>query len=215
MSVAETRVPTKPRYRHKKQFSRYEKKQYGIAMKAIADHERVEVEKKRIFSEVTTPYTLTTAGQVTNLCPLAQGSSNGTRVGDQVMMKSLVLRMSIVHQDSTNVVRVMIVKWNEVGTPSLSNILEAPALGQNYPYAPVNWNNRHQYRIMYDNLFATSTNTNAVLVEKIFIKSLGKQQFQIGSTVPEQGSVYWIAVSDSPASGPTVSLMWSVSFTDQ
>lgn len=215
MSVAETRNPRFRQKRRTKKYTRQEKKAYGIAMKAIAANERREVETKRLFGEATTPYTVTTGGQITNLCPLAQGVGNGQRVGDLVSMKNLLIRFSLVHQDSTNVVRVMVVKWNEVGSPALGTILEAPALGQNYPYAPVNWNNRKQFRILYDNLFATSTNTNAVLVEKVYLKRLGNQQFQVGSTIPEQGSLYILAVSDSPASGPTMSLMWSISYTDQ
>ncbi len=215
MSVAETRVPKAQYARKKKKYTASEKKAYGIAMKAIRDNEKVEVEMKRLYGEITTPVAISTAGLITNLCSVAQGAGNSQRVGDKISMKKAVLRLALVHQDSTNVVRLMVVKWFEVGTPSLANILEAPAAGYNYPYAPINWNNRHQFRVMYDNMVASSTNTNAVLVEKIFLKNLGPQQFQVGSTIPEQGSLYFVVVSDSVASGPTLNLMWTVSYTDQ
>lgn len=215
MSVAETRVPKATYYRKKKRYTASEKKAYGIAMKAIRDNEKQEVELKRIYDELTTPPSITTSGLVTNLCQPAQGDGNGERVGDKISMKKLLIRLSLVHQDPTNIIRVMVVKWFEVGSPTVTSILQATSLNQNQPYAPINWNNRHQFRILYDNTFASSTYTNALLVEKIYLKNLGQQQFQLGSTVPEQGSIYLIAVSDSPVSGPTLNLVWSISYTDQ
>lgn len=215
MSVAETKVPKATYYRKKKRYTASEKKAYGIAMKAIRDNEKQEVELKRIYDELTLPPAITTSGLITNLCQPPQGDGNGERVGDKISMKKLLMRLSLIHQDSTNVVRVMVVKWFEVGSPGVTSILQATSLNQNQPYAPINWNNRHQFRVLYDNLFATSTNTNAVLVEKIYLKNLGPQQFQLGSTIPEQGSLYLLVVSDSPSSGPTMYLSWSISYTDQ
>lgn len=191
------------------------KKAYGISMRAIADHEKKVVEKKRKWSELLTPVTVSTSGFMLDLASgIFQGVDSDERVGDQISLKNLVMRSEMIYQDPTNIIRVIIFKWFEDNVPIASSILEQTSTLNNRPLAPTVWTKRSQFRVLYDNTFGLSQDGQPVIVEKIFLKNLGKLHFDLSSSSYTKGGIYMYIVSDSQVSGPTFHLGWSLSYTD-
>lgn len=197
----------------RKKFSQAEKKQYAIAMKAYADRERKEVEVKR-FVDSQTNQAISYSGTVYNLLEPAQGDGVDERIGDVVTAKSILLRYQINHADSTNTMRIIVFKYMAPGTPSPSTILESTAT-TGASLEPINWENRRDIRVLYDNLIASSTYTNATTVEKAYIKRIGKVQFDPAATTSQWGGLFLLAISDSSTvSHPLITFRSSVKYID-
>lgn len=188
---------------------------YKIAQKAIAENEEEEVEKKRVAG-VQSPYNVDYSGVVFNLFSIVQGDGQSQRIGDEVHIKSILARFSIVHGDTNNMVRVVILRWlNDQADATPTNILEGISSTQ-APLSPFNWNYRRDFVVLYDNLFACSTYTNANLVEKLYIKRVGKLQFNPAASTVKSNGLYLFAISDSSiAPHPTIQYYTSIPYTDQ
>lgn len=215
MSVAETRNPnTFKSNRPRKKLTAADKRQYGIAMKAIADKDRKEVERKQFRTELDNQ-AIPDTGFISQLSAPSQGANFSQRIGDDISMKGITIRFQLTHGDSINMVRVMVLKWFDAGSPLINSLL-APALsGFAAPLRPILWENRRKFRVLYDNLYAISTNTNSNIVEKIYLKNLGNAQFTPGGTANERGSIYILFLSDSSAVvHPDVDMITSLTYTD-
>lgn len=201
----------------RKKFSPQEKRMYKIAKKAIESNEKKVVELKNY--DVEQAYTVTgipSTGQVDALTSgIAQGDTAITREGDQITLKSIFLRFEIIHGDSTNIFRIILFRWMEATVPSISSVLESNVTA-GYPLSPLLRNANHRIQVLYDNLFAQSTNTNANIVEKVYVnKNLGNCEWQQTGSV-ESGQVYLLMVSDSGgAPNPTIKYYSRVTYTDQ
>lgn len=215
MSVAETRDPKFQRRYRKKKKSNFDSKVYNIAQKAIADNEKQVVEKKRVAGTQTSQ-NIDYNGTIYNLFSVNQGSSITQRVGDQCHIKSILMRFSITHYDTTQLMRVVIYRWtgDQTDATTVTNVLNG-ATSVGAPLEPFNWQFRRDFHVLYDNCFALSTNTNAVIVEKLYIKKVGMIQFEPGSATVQKNGIYALFISDSSAvAHPYISYRTSITYTD-
>lgn len=165
-----------------------------------------------------------TAGVFTSLTQIDQGPSQNNRIGNQVTLKKISFRMSIVPAenpaaDTYNRVRVMIFKWKEddgVNTPALGEILDSTSTSAGI--LPVEWPLNHvtrrDYTIIYDKVFTLNPtfafNSSGVATGdfsraesrtiNVNRKLSGEVMFNGGSGVfTGHGKVYLLVVSDSAA----------------
>ncbi len=97
-------------------------------------------------------------GVFASLSATVNGTTDITRIGDQIELHSLEFRFSITVADSSNLVRVIVFQWLADDTsdvPSASKLLQAPGA---QPYnSAINHDNSSKLTILYDKVIPTAT----------------------------------------------------------
>lgn len=166
--------------------------------------------------------TTATAGGVTYSGYLAEftapagGATANTRVGDKITVKRIEFQYEVTGYDATNLMRVIIFKWNNDDgsyAPTITGILDAGVVGgTNAPIAPYTWDNfkAKDFEILYDTCHALSWGAPAtsgaetqVHRVKLWGKGLGSSadiQLNAGATTGK-GKYGVLVISDSSVAG--------------
>lgn len=212
--MASTTNTHKNNYGKKKRKSKVSKRLRRDIETVLDEKDAKEVELKYIDTDHTTPQNITNAGIINHLSACAEGTGYDERVGLKIKGKSLQIRFELIHSDSTNMIRVIVLRWFCSSTPTVADIIHAPAASTPWPLNPLNINNSKEIQILYDNLFALSTYTNANQVDKFYINKPMNISFETDDT-RDNGHLYLLAISDSVASThPTIGYWSRVRFTD-
>lgn len=168
------------------------------------------------FKDTSGSLAVDTATAPIDLTDITVGTSDvGTRVGDKLKYRNIDLRYSIAVGDTTNMVRVVIVQWKQVSTPTLAQIFQSSGAAIS-PHSPFYHDNAPQIRVVYDRLHAISAYGPGLislkkLIYKIPIKNL---QFNSGGT-SGSNKLYLCLMSDSAtASHPQMDYYARVNYTD-
>lgn len=112
-------------------------------------------EKKSFDSMVLNAGAISTAATITDLTPIPQGDTDGSRDGDQLMLKSIQFRLMIlagpvIYTSSPFVITVrhIIIQWFPPTTPTLANVLDTTTLLA--IYAPYEHASSQKMRVLYD-----------------------------------------------------------------
>jgi len=161
----------------------------------------------KIFDLTMNIANVTYAGTIIDLCPVPQGVTEVTRIGDELLPKRLEIRMNFINADAYNMYRAIIFRWkqNDTVAPTVGGIIESsgPSTTQSV-YVPLNVNTRSTFEVLYDKTF----NTNAVSVANKFVKinlKLAKKKIEYSfSSTAGQNKIYMLIISDSStATHPT------------
>lgn len=150
------------------------------------------------------------------LSSMAQGTTDITRVGDQVTLKHIEARWDAIYSDATNFMRLVVFQW--VGdavsdVPAISSVLESTP----YYLSPYNWDQRRKFRILHDEtwcLDATASPRTHLGHFKVGLKG-SQLQFLNASTNIEAGGLFAFFCSDSAAAAhPSYDLYTRIAYTD-
>jgi hypothetical protein len=73
----------------------------------------VQTDQEEKDYNVTSSGSISTTGVVFDpLASISQGTTAATRIGDEVFLKHLVFTLSVTWADPTNLVRILLLKWN-------------------------------------------------------------------------------------------------------
>lgn len=166
--------------------------------------------------------TTATAGGVTYSGYLAEftapsgGATANTRVGDKITVKRIEFQYEVIGYDGTDVMRVIIFKWNNDDgsyAPTVTGILDSGVVGgTNAPIAPYTWDNfkAKDFEILYDQVHSLSWGapaTSGTEVQthrvKLFGRGLGSSadiQLNAGATTGK-GKYGVLVISDSAVAG--------------
>lgn len=190
--------------------------------------------------QIETKYCDTTASALTGVTytgalipfsPPAAGTGVNQRVGDKVTVKELQLKYEVVGYDTTNLLRVLIFKWNNddsVYSPGVGSVFGAGDLATGYaPLSRYNWDNLKgkDFEILYDECHALSfNNTTAAPGSECHVKSVRLFGRRLGSVpviqlnsgaVTGKGNYYVLVISDSAVAGhPKVAYTMRMLYTD-
>lgn len=193
--------------------TRSERKIAKVCKQVIQQHEAQEVEKKYHDLAAAPGGAGSTGVFYSFTSTIPEGTGSEQRIGQQVTVKSLQVRYRLLYQDTTNLMRVIIFRWFQQGTPSLSQILQDTVT---VPWiSPTNRLLSEFINVMYDNLVTLDATNNFQYVDKIFIKKNMNVTFDDAGN-PDYGHVYMLVLSDSAAiPHPTIEFYSRVRFTDQ
>lgn len=163
-----------------------------------------EVESK--FTETSFATTIDHSGSILAIDVPAQGDSDQQRNGDAIRPMKLSLRGVITQGDTSNVVRVIVFRWNLFPTalaPLVSSVLLSASLGgANAPLS--HYSHDHiqakQSTILMDRTYYVGDNGNgyiARLRKDINLKKQRMMQFNAGSATDARYRYYILVVSDS------------------
>ena len=216
--------------------SRFKRRRYVRAKRKI---DRIQNLRLRRLARLTRPefkfldqYQVTTVpASFTNLLPrpltyISQGNTNSTRIGNKVKIHSVRIRGTVLVDDSTNIVRMMLVRFGrtEIASIAVNNVLEESSSFPQALYSNYKRNGDQKYQVLYDKqmLLTGGEITPGVTTtsQKKFdftIKPKGKNRntfYTLDSdTSPAEGYMYLIAASDSQLSGPTFTVQSRVIFS--
>jgi len=173
-------------------------------------------EKK--FYQVEAQTTADTTWTIQSAFVPPQGDTDVTRDGDQVYLKDFEISGAIGFADSTNVIRLTVLRWYDDSTPTVDEIYELGANDAVNMFRPFRKDTSGTYHIMYDKVFAVANTGPGVqhFKKRVFGKKLGRKvvKFRGGST-NGYGKIYICRQADSGTSvHPSVVYCARTNYTD-
>lgn len=160
--------------------------------------------------------TISDTASVSYISNIAQGDDDSQRDGNQIRVNYIWGRWSTVVADTTNVVRILIIKdKNSNGVvPLETEIFETV----NNPYSPINSRYLHRFKVKYDKLACASAAGPQVATGKFFIRCNKAITEYIGTAATTAASginSYWLVrISDSAAVGnPYIGVYTRLAYT--
>lgn len=163
----------------------------------VKEYEKSVSENK--YSDITsTLASLDYNGQSVDVSSVAQGTTDSTRIGDQLKPTSLRLAYWLNGESFSSIVRVIVFRWlpdTGLGVPSVANILQhyGSALGVLSPFIH---DTRSQFNILYDKVHKVSNSGGSELVHvDATIKTAKLIQYNAAG-VTGLGRIYAIFITD-------------------
>lgn len=172
--------------------------------------------------------TVDATGNVYCLSVIPQGDTDSQRNGDSVMPVYLRVKGSCHGADSSNVMRVILIRWHpdsaSVGDPALTDILQSTILSTtNAPYAPYIHDKRNQFTVLSDRRYTLMGSVDSSKYISSFDIKVNLKRRKLmkkliytasdGTTGTDQ--IYICALSDSTAtSHPAIAFTSRLSYTD-
>lgn len=213
--MSSTTNPYKRNYKRRprrKVATRNDRKIAKIAKQVIVQHEMKEVELK--FHDVRQVFAnITASGALYQLTsPIGKGTETYERIGNKIVVKSLLLRLLAQNASDESPLRFIIFRWFDNGAPTAGTVLEditsIPSL------SPLNTDNTNKMVVLYDQVIALNSVNNMTFTDKIFIKKNMNVEWTDAS-VMDSGHIFILAISDTVVNPPTLKWSARVRFTDQ
>lgn len=158
---------------------------------------------------------------------ITQGDNNDQRIGNKVNVHSINIKGFITVNDSTNVVRILVVRYGRVdpSTIDLGEVLDNISFpNPQHLLAMKVRNGKQPYKILKDRTYTLAGNTTAnsssgcctQFKVNMFInlsKTAAVTYSSDTDTTPSNGYIYIVAASDSALSGPVLNLHSRMIFT--
>lgn len=154
---------------------------------------------------------------------ILEGTGNIERIGQKIEISSLQLRGTITRADSFNLVRFIVFQWmqdDNAYPPAITDILDpVPVTSSDLLgiYAPYNYNNSSNFRVLKDRLFTLNNQDRDVTYFKMKFKKFSRRKltYDNATSDPTRGSLYMLAISDSDAiTHPRLSIWSRLYFKD-
>ncbi len=187
--------------RRKKPFTKSRKKVFSTRQRSAV----TTLAKKAIRStsefkhhSVQTSDTASTAGFIWDLSAVAAGTTDTTRIGDQLSATTLGFQYRIVSGDTHNAVRVIYFQWYPNTVPVVANILNAAAVEAQYETDQAT-----NYKILYDRTHTLNEYVSGVVVTtRQFRRKLRiprKNLKFLAASTTATNKVYSLYITDSAA----------------
>lgn len=190
------------------------------ALRRFANKVSMVVAEKKYISTVVASSISNTPG-IQPLTFPGQGTTDQTRVGDQIRLRSLEVDYSwsisgTVTPDSYNRVRLIVFQWYpQIGFPVAADILLLPT---NQPWqSPLSHDQRFQYRVLYDKTHVISAQNQFSMQRKVMITRIPhrKMQFVGGNATDADNRIGFLVVSDSGlVDHPSFEAIFKLNFSD-
>lgn len=172
------------------------------------------------YWDTATSASIDFSGTVYDLSAVTQGVADTNRIGDQLFPKSLELRMSMVAGDSTNLIRMLIIRYKmdtsiTGGPPPTANVLQYTS-ATHTPLSPVHHDLRKTFDIIHDELFCLVQNASngQMIVNRVFNLGRVPINFVAGATTGAN-KIFMVLYSDSGAApNPGVLFDTRLNFVD-
>ncbi len=159
---------------------------------------------------------ISTTATITAITAVAAGDDRTHRNGIEAVGKTLTCRYLLTSADTTNIVRILVVRWWDSVTPTLANILENTTTISFALISPYQAEPTHRYKVLYDKVHRMSNALDTHQALGRFSIKLNNSRFKWTSTASttERDPIYLMAISDSGAvTHPTLSAIIRFRFT--
>ncbi|AXH73561.1 MAG: coat protein [Cressdnaviricota sp.] len=164
-----------------------------------------QTEKKHYYNDFGASYSSASPdSNFVNLTPITQGAGDTQRIGDTTKPYSLYLSFGGGYTGTNAAVRILVFQWNQVTSPSISEILYSVTDGQDLVNSPISQDGLHakKFRILMDKRIITHQYDPKIsFVKRMSLKGCRQIGFMGGSTTAA-GHIYMWIISDSGATTP-------------
>jgi hypothetical protein len=146
---------------------------------------------------------------------LGKGTADNQRAGDKVSLRHGTLHLSLTRGDTSNIVRVLVVRTPSSTFAGLSDVLEYHNFATDgelvfsSPYQVKATNNEQTYKVMYDRVFQLKNDMSTIAAKiKLKLPKKGVECNFVGDSVisPNNYNISLLMISDSTATPhPTAS----------
>ncbi len=156
-----------------------------------------------------------TTGVSIHLTDIAQGDANTTRHGNQIKLKYIKLRMTLLKHATpvATFIRCLIVvdKQQEADTtPAIGNVLTSLVIDSAYDPANIG-----RFRILYDRVFTLVTGSSDYKFTQKYIKlNMSVRYNGVATSDIQKNGVYIMFLSDEATNTPTVNYNARLRFRD-
>jgi len=180
------------------------------------------------FFDTAAGYTqIDRTGRLTILSNVPQGVAQFNRVGDELEMKYIEVRLNayynslVINTDVEHKLRVILFRWRDdtsVHYPVIGDIVETGGASVGCTVSPYTWATKHQkdFTVLYDKTFSMSHDQGAIIGQKFDLYNQ-KVVFDRGAATGA-GNMFLLEMSDdaSGAHTPDVQSQWftRLVFTD-
>jgi hypothetical protein len=154
-------------------------------------------------------------GSLQKVSTVPQGDTDSSRDGDALVLKSIEMHSAFVIADTTNVLRHIIVRWNQDDSSSapaaITDVLQTASA-----FSPYNRDNKRarKFDVLHDEFYGGALAGPGIIVRTIKIKTKSQIAFQATATTGT-GHIYSFQISDSSAiTHPTLNYVCRINFTD-
>lgn len=156
------------------------------------------------------------SGAVYPLTNIPQGDSDTARDGDAFIPTSIQLRYNVTVADATNLVRVMVVRYNNYisGDISVNSVLQTIGSFE-APITAYSFDNRQNFTVIYDKCHALDTYNSIQSVDLSLPLAKKTVQYAAASSTAGTNRYWLLVISDSAAAThPSIKYYIRVQFTD-
>ena len=190
--------------------SGYKKRKYVKAYKKI---DKVQNYKIRMLQRLTRPeykfrdqYQVTTIPTAfTNCLPrpltyIPQGQTNSTRIGNKVKVHSIRIRGTVLVDDTTNIMRLMLVRFGRTDPTSIAvnNVLEVSGSFPQALYSNYKRNGDQKYQVLYDKQMLL---TGGQITPGVTTTSIKKFDFTVKPKGQNKNTFYTLDSDTLPSDG--------------
>lgn len=206
--------------------SKYVRKLENPQKPLVTKSEVKRLIKDALKSEAELKYSVTTTsalggtsipsvGIIQDFSNFAQGITDTTRVGDTVKYVNFEFDYDVIAADSTNVVRLVLVKYHPNDIPVVQSFFFNTLGNVNSPLATFSKDNRPKFDVLWEHTHHMTLTNNACEGKHFDLKIGGPAaQFVNTGTVGTE-HIYLLALSDSSGLPfPTISFVGRINFTD-
>lgn len=161
---------------------------------------------------------ITSTGVVTDLFSPAQGTTDINILGDTCMVKSELLRYSILPSTvaGVNFLRTILFRDSDksgtgVGVGGAGGVLQTASYLA--PLADDSASSK-RFEILFDRTYTVDSDANGAQVDKIYRKINKKYTESFSTGLKMFGMIYLLQISDQAVNGPTTAFYSRVRFTD-
>lgn len=159
---------------------------------------------------------------------IPQGDTNSERIGNKCKLHSVRLRGSMLVDDTTNILRLLVVKFGRTDGSSIGVddfLTDSGATSPQHLFSNYARNGTQPYTILYDKTWKLAggyvapedATSSSIKTFDFTVRLKGRQQnlyYKLDSdTTPSAGFTYVVAASDSTLAGPTVYMSSRIIFS--
>ena len=145
--------------------------------------------------------TVTASGVITCITDVTRGTDVTQRVGNQITFKGLDLKFNakisgVVGVESQTVRALLVLDTFGTNAPAFTDVLESAFIGSTYTMvAPIYWDYRKRFKILYDRVHTLNTNSNQCETNYHHLK-LNIQSQNIGASTTFKNQIYLLIVGN-------------------
>lgn len=206
-------MPQKRSFRRKRTYRRGLTPTQKKQVKKIA---QAPMERKRwpVYHE---GLPISTTHFVDDLLAVPQGDTEQSRDGDAIKITYSKIMGQIIGNDSTNIVRMTIIRWRANSVPTAAEIYDDTTINANGAlFSPFNHKFRDQFVVLKDRYFKVEGATYGN-IQKMFYVTLKSQPKTVfnGNLTTGMNKIYIIWSSDSgTANHPTITYRGDIHYLD-
>lgn len=205
-------MPVRRRF-HRRRFHR-RKPSIAPAVKRVINRMITEKAEHKYF-DTNSSVTVIDTGAITSLVDIPQGTNSTQRVGQQVSLRSLRLRID-AQANGTPVAtwfRVIVFRGHDENGVAFvpTDILQLVSVGSD-----ILFQSKNRFRIFYDRVFVQAPVSNPGITRRIMVHFKGQKVNYSGNTTTKiDGGLYLLMLSTEHVNGPAVTTTARVTFVDE